>query len=231
MSSSEDWIDTTDDGLLTQSADFTAPIVASASTYYVPASEATGLEDDQEAYAAAHAVAKNPSTKTKPNVAIKNQKKRALIKRMRYLGQMIAANPLIDESLKIALSLRPRDTEPTPIGVPSAAPALTALGVFGKNVRCRATDPTQAGKRRRPHGVAGAKIYSFSGEEPPASLDGYKFEGLTTRSDFDVVFGADVAPGAKVWIVACWYNPRGLSGPVSAPVTAYVGGGVSADAA
>jgi hypothetical protein len=227
----KDWIESTDAGLLTQSADVAATIAENLAGYHVSSAQSAQLSADQAAYALAYEAAKNPGTRTPVKVAEKQAKKKALIKTMRAVGQQVQVDQTISDALKIAMSLKPRDFEPTPILAPSVAPALTALGVFGRNVRCRATDPTQAGKRRKPEGVAGAKIFSFTGEEPSADIDAWKFEGLSTRSDFDVVFGPAVAPGTKVWICACWYSPRGASGPVSAAVSAFVGGGVSGAAA
>jgi len=49
----------------------------------------------------------------------------------------------------------------------------------------------------------------------------------TSRTSLDIVIGPDVPPGTQVWLAASWYNPRGDNGPMSMPVSTYIGAGVS----
>jgi hypothetical protein len=37
-----------------------------------------------------------------------------------------------------------------------------------------------------------------------------------------VTFGPPVPPGAKVWLTACWYNPRGELGPAATAVYTHI---------
>jgi hypothetical protein len=60
------------------------------------------------------------------------------------------------------------------------------------------------------------------GATAPEDPSAYKFEGSTTRSVINVVFPLSVAEGAKVWITAFYFNPRSMSGPGCAPVSAYM---------
>jgi hypothetical protein len=69
-------------------------------------------------------------------------------------------------------------------------------------------------------------IFTYAGEgEAPAKLDGWTFRGHTTRGVCDVTLpAADLPPGARVWVTACWLSPRLEGGPASRPACARVPG-------
>ncbi|MEA2710003.1 MAG: hypothetical protein QOF78_2604 [Phycisphaerales bacterium] len=227
----KDWIKAKEAQLVTQCQDVSGKISAAASDYDLTVPEAAALASDTSAFVSAYEAATDPATKTKVTVELKRLAKVALVARMREYGQRIQANKSISSALKIGLGLNPRDVEPTPIENPVTAPVVSVRSAFNWTIDCRLADSLTPNKRARPFGVAGAKIFIFIGEEPPAELSAWKFEGLSTRSAFSVVLPASTAPGAKVWICAAWYSPRGASGPVSSAVSAYCVGGVSAQAA
>jgi len=52
---------------------------------------------------------------------------------------------------------------------------------------------------------------------PPDSLDEWNAEGMTTRPRTDITLQRGIVPGAKVWMTAYWYNPRGACGPAAKP--------------
>jgi hypothetical protein len=62
---------------------------------------------------------------------------------------------------------------------------------------------------------------------PPARESELVPEGESTRTDFEVEFPSTVPAGTKVWLTAFWKNPRLMSGPPCAPVSIYLGDGVS----
>ena len=75
--------------------------------------------------------------------------------------------------------------------------------------------------------MTGATVLSYVGAEPPDALGSWKFEGNTGRTTGEVVFPDTVAPGAKVWLTAFWFNARKQSGPACAPVGTNVQFGIS----
>ena len=40
-----------------------------------------------------------------------------------------------------------------------------------------------------------------------------------------VAFAATTPAGAQVWFSACWYNPRGETGPGCSPISTNIAGG------
>jgi hypothetical protein len=82
-------------------------------------------------------------------------------------------------------------------------------------------------RRGKPPGVAGANVYSHVGPTPPVSLNDWTLEGHASRTNkVEIVLPADVAGGSTVWVCASWYNPRGMAGATSAPVSTNIPGGV-----
>ncbi len=62
---SRDWIATKESELVTQSAEFSAKISASPSTYGLVAADATALATDQNAYALSYGLSADPATGTR----------------------------------------------------------------------------------------------------------------------------------------------------------------------
>ena len=61
----------------------------------------------------------------------------------------------------------------------------------------------------------------------PTSTGMIAFAGTHSRTRVEVSYPADVTPGTKVWFIAQWANPRGETGPASAPYAAVINyGGV-----
>src|SRR5439155_14001590 len=114
---------------------------------------------------------------------------------------------------------------PSPIPAPASSPQIMIKSTIGNTIRIKLIDPANPTRRGKPPGVDGVSIFSFVGEEAPTDAAGWKFEGNTTRTTFDVTFPNTVAPGAKVWPTAFWFNPRALSGPACTPVGANIPGG------
>lgn len=140
------------------------------------------------------------------------------------LGQRIQANPAVSDALKLGLGLRPHDVHPTHIPAPGLAPLATVVSVTGRAVRVRLADALNPSRRGKPDGVAGATVLSHVGDAPPENLDGWKFEGNTTRTVVDVLFPSTVPSGSTIWLAAPWYNPRAATGPAANPVSAVVAG-------
>ena len=144
--------------------------------------------------------------------------------------RVIQAMPTVTNEQRAELGLRIRDVEPSPVPVPDTAPVVEIASMNGWLARLRLRE---AGSERRgkPTGVIGANIYTFTGAEPPTELTDWVFEGETTRTIFDVQFPGTLAAGTKVWVTACWKNPRFQVGPASTPISMLVGGGITSIAA
>jgi hypothetical protein len=74
------------------------------------------------------------------------------------------------------------------------------------------------------------RMVSMSRLAPPEFRRRRSGRTVKRSTTVDVEFDADVAAGSKVWFTAFWFNPRAMSGPACAPISAYVqfGGSMAA---
>jgi hypothetical protein len=219
-----DWIDRTDGGLVTQSQAFSGAISSSPTTYGLVAADATALAADVTSYVNSYEASADPATRTKVTVEQKSTAKDVLVARMRSYGRRIQANPSVSSAQKVALGLHVRNTPPAPVPVPATRPVATVISSMGRSVKTRIADELTPSKRSKPAGVSEAEIFTFVGENPPADIFGWIYQGQASKTSFDVTFPASVASGAKVWICARWCNRRGEAGPLSIPVFAILTG-------
>lgn len=115
-----------------------------------------------------------------------------------------------------------RQSQPAPAFVPE----LVVVKVDGNTVHVNLRD-SQNLSRLRPDFAKGANVFSYVGAEPPATAEGWFFQGGTTRTRFDVSFDASLPMGTKVWLTAFWKNERDQSGPACQPVPVTLLGGAS----
>lgn len=184
-----------------------------------------------DAFAAAYAAAKNPSTNSKVAISAKNDAKKALKAEARKLARTVQAAPGITNAQRGELGLTVPDSHLTPVTRPSDPPILAVLPSIGRTVRIRLHDKSSPDRLGRPLGAAGAVIMSYTGQTEedsvPANMANWTFRGIATRRYFDVNFDADVPAGALVWIAAMWFNARGQLSPLSIAQSVRVGDGVS----
>jgi hypothetical protein len=207
-----------------------AKLTATPVAFGVTAAQATALAALVTTWVDALAVVEDPATKTRAAIAAKNAARAPLKAEARELARIINAFPSITNEQRIELGLTPRDGTISPINPPTECPSLRVVSAIGRilKIKLQGQDTSRRGK---PEGVAGATLFSFVGDEAPADIGQWKFEGSITRTEFDIEFAPSVAAGAKVWLCAFWFSPRSQSGPACEPVAAYIAGGVSAEAA
>ena len=61
-------------------------------------------------------------------------------------------------------------------------------------------------------------MFTFVGEEAPTEPAEWKFEGMITRTKFDVSFEQSTTANT-VWLTANWYNGRGEPGAACMPMS------------
>jgi hypothetical protein len=221
-----DFIPSSDAGVLSFATNYSSIITAGPVPLGLSAGQATTLAGLVSSYSASLTASTDPSTRGPAAVLQKAASKRSLIANIRLLARIIQANPAVTNDQRFSLGLPIRNA-PAPIPAPGEAPDLDVKSVSGRTIICRIHRASST-RRGKPFGVAGANVYSFVGTVPPASLNDWKLEGHASRtSSIEVVLPADVAGGSTVWLCASWYNPRGMAGPTSAPVSTNIPGGVT----
>ena len=107
--------------------------------------------------------------------------------------------------------------------VPATKPKIEVLNVDGRVITLRLSDVLKPLSKAKPAGTAGASLFSFVGEVPPADVQAWTFEGNVTKpSEIPLTVDQSLTPDTKVWFTAFWYNPRGLSGPATNPVSTLI---------
>jgi hypothetical protein len=207
--------------LLAWSLNFSNRITATPTTYGLTAAQATAYAAVHAAFATALA-AVDPNERSKSLVAAKNTARDNLRTQARALAKLVDGTLTVTPAQRLELGLNVRKT-PTPIPVPTASPFIETRQRYGTTVFVRISDGS--GKRARPSGTQGARVYTFVGDTPPTDPQDWFDEGQTTRADVELLFPAETPPGTTVWITAAWYNPRGQLGPACTPVSTVLAGG------
>src|SRR5262245_33545805 len=217
----------TRDGLLvTWGNTFASVLTATPTLYGATAPIATAITAKATAFADAYATAMEPTTRTRATIAAKNTAKQAFKEAVRPVVRVIYGQTALTDEQIIAIGLRPHDGSATPINPPEEQPVVEVVSVIGRTVEVR-LHSLDTEKRGKPEGVAGASVFSFLGDAPPADVNLWKFEASTTRTIFQMDFPAATAAGSQFWITAFWFNPRQQSGPMANPVSDFLGGGVA----
>jgi hypothetical protein len=219
------WLPLNDAGLLAFVQPFSTKIAATPTAFGLTAADATTLTGLVTGYQTALATATDPSTRTPVSVTAKEVAKASLVAETRSLAKRVQANPAVTPEQKTDLGLPIHKTTNTPIPAPVTKPVLTVAAISaGRSVTIKLADESSTNKRAKPYGVDGAEVYSYvpaDGEAPPTDLERWRFEGIATRSTFDILYnGEDV--NKTSYICAAWFNPRGESGPASDKVTATI---------
>jgi hypothetical protein len=209
---------------------FLAVITGNETDYGLVAGDSTALSAKVSAYQTAREATQNDTTRTPAAIETKDIAKQAVIGEMRSLYRKVLAANLPSDKLA-ALGLPIRDTEPTPVPVPTMRPQITVVSRDQNVVRLKLVDPDDPNRRGKPDGVDGVSVFSYVGEEPPELPQGWFFQGSSTRMLVDVEFPTSVAAGAKVWFTAFYYNTRAQQGPTAFPVWTNIAGGAASLAA
>jgi hypothetical protein len=222
--------------LLTWSSNFSAHLNSSPGNFGVAAAQAANYALKHQAFANAIQVIESPSTRTPVAITDKNIAKRELENAARELAQIIQNTPGMDNQKRVVLGLSlhresRRHSDGNSLAAPSTShvaqrPRLFVRAVAGRQVRLRLSDRSST-RRGRPIDAAGAMIFSFVGQFPPAAIGEWKFEGLATRNTRDVWIPSSVPNGSTIWFSACWYNARGQAGATCNPVHTNIAGGLA----
>jgi hypothetical protein len=213
----------TDPELLGWALAFSTRISAGWADLGLTEAEAISYSQTFAAYASA-LEACDPAVRSKTAVAVKNAARRALKTASSQTASLIKGTPSVTDAQKIELGLNVR-AKATTIPAPGSPPALGVVSSTAWTVKVKLRDSETASRRGKPPGVAGASIFTFVGDQPPAELSDWTFHANTGRSPIDITFNASLPPGTKVWLTAFWFNPRKQSGPACTAVSTNLPGG------
>ncbi len=212
---SKPFYDLSDTDLLAWSNNFSQRLTATPAAFGITAPQALAYAQNNASFVVALNAWREPITKTPIASANKKAARQTLLMMAKYLVNSINSNPSITDAQRDELGIRARK-KPSPIPAPSVSPLIDIESVSGRTVSIRLHG--DAARRGRPRGVQGAGVFTAIGETAPVEIEQWKFEGLTTKTKFEITFPESASAGT-VWITANWYNERGQTGLACAPVS------------
>jgi hypothetical protein len=223
-----DYIPSSDAGKLTFGQNAVALITPAPISWGLTAAIATQLGTYVSDYEAKLSAATEPATKSRSNTYAKNQSRDSMVSYIRdSIVPAVQGSAAVTDQMKYDLGITVRGANPpSPINPPTEAPMFEALWVKNRMIGVK-VHPVDTARRGKPDGVQGCSICMYTGPLPlPTDVTAWTTIGESTRTNFEVELPATIAPGTQVYLVAFWKNPRLMSGPPSAPVSVYIGGGV-----
>ena len=220
-SSSTGYLPMTDAGLLAWSGTFSGLLTSGAVSYGLTSAQATAYASTRASYATALAASTAAETRGGSTCYAKSQAKAILVRATRALVKQIQGVPTVTNQQRYDLGINvPHERQR--IGPPAWIPVVAVTGVVGNQVTITLRDPNDA-KRRKPAGVQGMYVFSFTGPTPPNDPSLWRAEGATTATKVLVEFPISAEPFSKVWITAQYYNPRGETGACCTPISTNLG--------
>src|SRR3954467_14283354 len=120
-------IPNTEDALVLWMTGFRDGVSAGPATYYVSASDATLISSVVTAFINARTVANNESTRTKPNIELKDAALASADGVCRLFYGLIQRNAGISDADKIAIGVSPLNPNRTPRPCPQGSPGLNVV--------------------------------------------------------------------------------------------------------
>ena len=200
------------------STTFRDVLTASPGSYFLDPADITELTNVTNLFLSAQLAVSNPEARSGMLIEARDTAQANYYEVARPLYTTIQANPEISNEDKAAAGVKVKDTTPTPIPAPTTAPLVTVESITGNVAKVRLANAESPASRAKPAFVQGANVFTFAGETAPTDPSQWKLVGAVTRTAFEVVFDASIEPGSKVWLTACWFNPRSQVGPASNPI-------------
>ena len=210
--------------VLNWTARFREGIAAGPGEFGLSLEQVAEYEAVQESFAARYRTANEPATRTPVAVVAKNTALQALEALTRRLAGIVRSRPEVSDTARVSLGLpaRPRRRQVRP--PVEEAPLVRTEPTGGGVVRVRLIE-RGSGRARRPVNAAGARVYGFVGESPPAEGSAWRMMGQTSSAETRVSFGAAWPPGTKMWFFARWVDGRARAGPASEAMYAHLTAG------
>ena len=220
----------TEAGLLFWAHNAAPKLMAFPLRYGQTDARAQEFSDKTDAFATAFASAYNPSTRTRVTIAAKDAAADALRAAAGIINDYAQADANVSVEDKLDVGL-PVHKAPAPRPAPAVGPELDVMGVDVRTVHVRLRDAENPLRRGKPANVATAMIFVAVGDVAPQSLKAWRQVATASRTTWSFDLPADVLPGTKFYVTACWCTSTQKTSPAAEPVAAYAQyGGVSSAA-
>lgn len=214
----QDYIPSNDEAFQVWATNFRDGIAANPSTYMLTAADATSITTVVNDFVAKLAISNNEATRTKPTIANKDDARATCEDLLRQYAIDIKYNDGILDADKIAIGVRPVNTNREPIQCPQTSPLLNILGNTPGSQTVLYADSTTPDSRAKPFGASELQLFMAVTDTDAATFADAQFYGKFTRNPIAVEFSADQDQKvATYW--ARWASVRGETGPWSLPIS------------
>ncbi len=151
--------------------------------------------------------------------AAKSSAKAGYVTSIREVVARIQANPDVTNTQRQALGITVRDTEPSPIPVPTEVP----VGIVDTSNRLQHTLKivNAEGGRGKPEGVKATEVWFKIGGAADSGIAGFSYAGQATRSTFNHAFANDQGNQTAHYALR-YINSKGEPGPWSETISATI---------
>jgi hypothetical protein len=213
---SKHFFPTRDDLFLQWVVSFLENLRQALTRFNFPQDEYQRLVQLRDAYSAALAAAKNPATRTKAAVQLKNDTKKELENTLRQdIKEFLLFNRNVTDEDRDNLGLPIHDTKPTPVPPPAHEPEITFAMPSPAVVEIHIRDKNETG-RAKPYGVHGAEVKwllaATPDAPPPTDWEELLHSSFATRTPMRMTFSGHDR-GKRLFLAARWENNRGEKGP------------------
>jgi hypothetical protein len=204
---------------------FSTLLTATPTDFGLEAADAVAVDAVNTTFQAAYTTATDPSTRTTPTIAAKDNARASAEAVVRPYAVTISQNAAVTDLNKASIGVTVRSTTPTPIPAPSDAPTLALVNANIMTMRLSYKVAGQSGKAK-PFGAVGVEIYRSIGTVAATDPAQATFNGIVTKSPFTQAFNAE--DQGKICTYFARYvtrsGPSGVAqtGPWSAALTVTV---------
>jgi hypothetical protein len=193
-------------------------IVASPSSYFVSASDVTLISSVVTSFLNARTVADNETTRTKPNIELKDAALASAEGVCRLFYGLIQRNAGISDADKIAIGVSPMNPNRTARNCPQGSPGLLVVASTPGAITTEFRDSLNGINRAKPFGATMCQLFVVVDDENAATPENAKFIGNFTSNPMPAVFEASER-GKQATFFARWGGKRNEFGQWSVPVS------------
>lgn len=197
---------------------FASGLTANPALYGLTAADAAAIQNAVDAYDSALTVANNPGTRTTVTVNDKNTSRNSAEQICRQFAMQIKHNDGISDADKIAIGVRPINSEREPIDAPTTSPLLNVIAATPGAHTVRFSDTMTPDSAAKPFGAANLQLFVAIDDAEESDPGKAQFIGAYTRNPIGVDFSA-ADEGKEATYFARWASRRGDVGPWSLPVS------------
>lgn len=197
---------------------FSSGIAADPAKFELSEADAEAISQAVSEYQEALAVATNKATRTEETVNVKDTKRNAAKTLCRHYAIEIKFNSGISDAEKIAIGVRPVNTDRSPIFCPQTSPILSIIAATPGAHTLRYSDSFTPDSAKRPFGAAALQIFGYIGDEVTDNENLAHLIDTATRNPVVAVFQPE-DDGKMITYFGRWIGRRGDTGPWSLGVS------------